>query len=153
MRSKSLNTAFFLTTGASVVVFIYLIFLGYDEIKSLKDIVKIIASIFFPIPMLFFIRFILIKNFLPKNSDEYKQKHQKSATLFFGCTIILFILFISGIEFLGNQKIEDTLVFAHLVNSTTIGAYTLNYLLYNNLKVNGILSGVLLALTLHIFFI
>ena len=153
MKAKNVNTAFFLTTGASVIVFIYLIFLGYDEIKSLKDIVKVIASIFFPIPMLFFIRFLLIENFLPKNSDEHKHKHQKSATVFFGCTIALCVMLISGLEFLSATKVEDTLVLAHLINSTTIGSYVLNYLLYNNLKVNGILSGVLLALTLHIFFI
>ena len=61
---------FFVTTGISVLVFVYLVFLGYDEIKTLKDVIKIIASILFPIPMLFFVRFILIEHFLPKNTDE-----------------------------------------------------------------------------------
>jgi hypothetical protein len=43
MKLKQVNTAFIVTTGISVVVFIYLVFLGYDEIKTLKDVVKIVA--------------------------------------------------------------------------------------------------------------
>ena len=70
MQIKKLNIAFLVTTGISVIVFIYLVFLGYDEIKTLKDVVKIIASILFPIPMLFFVRFILIEHFIPENNDE-----------------------------------------------------------------------------------
>ncbi len=153
MKLKNLNIAFFVTTGISVVVFIYLVFLGYDEIQSLKDVVKIIASILFPIPLLFFVRFIVIEHFLPENTDEYKLKNQKPATLFLVVTIISGILIMQVLEFLTHKKLEDALVFAHLINSTAISSYVLNYLLYNNLKANGILSGVLMALAIHVFFL
>ena len=93
MKSKQLNTAFLVTIGVSVLVFIYLVFLGYDEIKTLKDIIKIIASILFPLPLLFFTRFILIEHFLPKNTNEYKLKNQKPATLLLLFTVIVFICF------------------------------------------------------------
>ena len=153
MKLKNLNIAFFVTTGISVVVFIYLVFLGYDEIQSLKDVVKIIASILFPIPLLFFVRFIVIEHFLPENTDEYKLKNQKPATLLLVVTIISGILIMQVLEFLTHKKLEDALVFAHLINSTAISSYVLNYLLYNNLKANGILSGVLMALAIHVFFL
>ncbi|MFC7445675.1 hypothetical protein C7H62_0407 [Mesoflavibacter sp. HG96] len=153
MKSKQLNTAFLVTIGVSVLVFIYLVFLGYDEIKTLKDIIKIIASILFPLPLLFFTRFILIEHFLPKNTNEYKLKNQKPATLLLLFTVIVFICFMQLIEYLTGQKLEDHLIFAHLINSTTISSYVLNYLLYNNLKVNGILSGILLSLAIHVFFL
>ena len=42
MKLKQVNIAFLFTTGISVLVFIYLVFLGYDEIKTLKDVVKIV---------------------------------------------------------------------------------------------------------------
>ena len=153
MKLKNLNIAFFVTTGISVVVFIYLVFLGYDEIQSFKDIVKIVAAILFPIPMLFFVRFIVIEHFLPENTDEYKLKNQKPAILFLIVTIVIGILMMQLLELITHKKLEDTLVFAHLLNSTAISSYVLNFLLYNNLKANGILSGVLMALAIHVFFL
>ena len=153
MKLKNLNTAFFITTGISIVVFIYLVFLGYDEIKTLKDVVKIVASVLFPLPLLFFTRFILIQHFLPVNTDAYKQKNQKPAIVLLVGTITVLLLLMQVVEFLTQQKLEDNLIVAHLVNSTTISSYVLNYILYNNLKANGILSGVLLALAIHIFFL
>lgn len=153
MKFKNLNTAFFVTTGISVVVFIYLVFLGYDEIKSLKDVIKIIAAILFPIPMLFFVRFILIERFLPENTDEYKIKNQKPATVLLLATILVSVGLMQIVEILTHQKLEDNLIFAHLINSTALSSYVLNYILYNNLRANGILSGVLLALSIHVFFL
>ncbi|MFK7781024.1 hypothetical protein [Psychroserpens sp.] len=153
MKLKQVNSAFIITTGVSVVVFVYLVFLGYDEIKTLKDVVKIVASIVFPIPMLFFIRFLLIEHFLPQNTDEYKLKNQKPAILLLISTLVVSISCMQLVEYVTQQKLEDHLIFAHLINSTTISSYVLNYILYNNLKVNGILSGVLLSLAIHVFFL
>ncbi len=143
--------AFIVTIGVSVVVFTYLVFLGYDEIKTFKDVIKIIASILFPLPMLFFVRFILIEHFLPQNTDEYKLKNQKPATLLLIATVVFGVAIMQLLEYVTNQKLEDNLIFAHLINSTTISSYVLNYILYNNLRVNGILSGVLMALAIHVF--
>ncbi|GAB5565337.1 MAG: hypothetical protein Wins2KO_24000 [Winogradskyella sp.] len=153
MLKRSLNITFFITVGVSLIVFIYLIFLGYNEIKTLKDIVKIVSSILFPIPILFFTRFIVIEHFLPENTDEYKAQNQKSATKFLVVSIILTVVLIQLLEAITNKKLENALVLAHLINSTTISSYVFNFLLYNNLKANGILSGVLLALAVHIFFL
>ena len=153
MRQKNLNTAFFITTGVSIVVFIYLVFLGYDEIKTLKDVVKIVASVLFPIPVLFFVRLIAIENFLPENTDEYKAKHQKPAILFLIMAVVGTIILLQAFEFSTQRKLEDSLILAHLINSTTISSYVFNFLLYNNLKANGILSGVLMALAIHMFFL
>ena len=153
MKLKQVNTAFLVTTGISVVVFIYLIFLGYDEIKTLRDVVKIVAAIMFPIPLLFFVRFILIEHFLPTNTDEYKKRNQKPATLLLVLSIVGGILLLQAIELLTQKKLEDSLIFAHLINSTTISSYVLNFILYNNLRANGILSGVLLSLAVHVFFL
>ncbi len=153
MKLKNLNMAFIVTTGVSVVVFIYLVFLGYDEIRTLKDVIKIIASIMFPIPMLFFVRFILIEHFLPQNTDDYKLKNQKPATLLLILAVIFGVGAMQLTEYLTGQKLENHLIFAHLINSTTISSYVLNYILYNNLKANGILSGVLLSLAIHVFFL
>ena len=153
MQLKKVNTAFIVTTGVSVIVFVYLVFLGYDEIKTLKDVIKIIASILFPLPMLFFVRFVLIEHFLPQNTDEYKLKNQKPATILLIATMIIGVGIMQLIEWLTGQKLEDHLIFAHLINSTTISSYVLNFILYNNLRVNGILSGVLLSLAIHVFFL
>ncbi|WP_242130531.1 hypothetical protein [Aestuariivivens marinum] len=153
MILRKLNIAFLVTTGVSVVVFVYLVFLGYDEIKTLKDVIKIIASIVFPIPMLFFVRFILIQHFLPQNTDDYKLKNQKPATILLLLTIITGIGIMQLIEFLTHQNLENNLIFAHLINSTAVSTYVLNFILYNNLKANGILSGVLLSLAIHVFFL
>ncbi len=153
MKQKSLNIAFFITVGISVVVFIYLVFLGYDEIKTFKDVVKILGSILFPIPILFFIRFIVIEHFMPVNSDEYKAKNQKPATILLGVSVVVVLLSIQTLEFLTHKKLENVLVLAHLINSTSISSYVFNFLLYNNLKANGILSGVLMALAIHMFFL
>ena len=145
--------AFFITVGISVVVFVYLVFLGYDEIKTFKDIVKIIGSILFPIPILFFTRFIVIEHFMPVNSDEYKAKNQKPATILLAVSVVLVLLVMQVLELLTHKKLEDALILAHLINSTSISSYVFNFLLYNNLKANGILSGVLMALAIHIFFL
>ncbi|WP_298755173.1 hypothetical protein [uncultured Psychroserpens sp.] len=153
MKLKQVNTAFIVTTGVSVVVFVYLVFLGYDEIKTLKDVIKIIASILFPLPMLFFVRFLLIEHFLPQNTDEYKLKNQKPATILLVVSVIIGVVSMQLVEWATGQKLEDHLIFAHLINSTTISSYVLNYILYNNLRVNGILSGVLLSLAIHVFFL
>ena len=153
MRQKNLNTAFFITTGISACVFVYLVFLGYDEIRTLKDVIKILASILFPIPILFFVRLIAIENFMPENTDDYKRKHQKPATIYLILSTVLAILLIQIFESITHRKLEDTLILAHLINSTTISSYVFNFLLYNNLKANGILSGMLLALAIHMFFL
>lgn len=153
MKLKNLNTAFIVTTGVSVVVFIYLVFLGYDDIKTVKDVIKIIASILFPLPMLFFVRFLLIEHFLPQNTDAYKLKNQKPATMLLILAVSIGVGSMQLIEFFTGQKLEDQLIFAHLINSTTISSYVLNYILYNNLRANGILSGVLLSLAIHVFFL
>ncbi|MBC3757875.1 hypothetical protein H7U19_05625 [Hyunsoonleella sp. SJ7] len=153
MLLKRLNMAFVVTTGISVVVFIYLVFLGYDEIRTFKDVIKIIASILFPIPMLFFVRFILIEHFLPQNTDDYKLKNQKPATILLVLTILIGVAFMQLIEYATHQKLENNLIFAHLINSTAVSSYVLNFILYNNLKANGILSGVLLSLAIHVFFL
>jgi hypothetical protein len=153
MKIKNLNIAFLVTTGISVVVFIYLVFLGYDEIRTLKDVIKIIASILFPLPMLFFVRFLLIEHFMPQNTDEYKLKNQQPATVLLILAVIIGVGTMQLTEFITGQKLEDHLIFAHLINSTAISSYVLNYILYNNLRVNGILSGVLLSLAIHVFFL
>lgn len=153
MKLKQLNLAFIITIGISVLVFIYLVFLGYDDIKTLKDVIKIIASIVFPIPLLFFTRFILIQHFLPENTDDYKLKNQKPATIYLVLTMLVVLGVMQLLEGLTHQKLEDNLIFAHLINSTTLSSYVLNFILYNNLKVNGILSGVLLSLAVHVFFL
>lgn len=145
--------AFIITTGVSVVVFIYLVFLGYDQIKTLKDVIKIIASILFPVPMLFFVRFLLIEHFIPQNTDDYKLKNQKPATVLLIIAVLISVGTMQLIEYLTGQKLEDHLIFAHLINSTAISSYVLNFILYNNLKANGILSGVLLSLAIHVFFL
>ena len=145
--------AFVVTTGISVVIFIYLVFLGYDEIKTLKDVVKIVASILFPIPMLFFVRFILIEHFMPQNTEDYKLQNQKPATVLLVATILIGIAIMQILEFFTQQKLESNLIFAHLINSTAVSSYVLNFILYNNLKANGILSGVLLSLAIHVFFL
>ena len=141
------------TTGTSIIVFIYLVFLGYDEIKTLKDVVKIIAAILFPIPILFFVRFILIERFIPENTDDYKLKNQKPATVLLLVTVVIGIILIQLLEYTASQKLGDHLILAHLINSTTVSSYVLNYILYNNLKANGVLSGVLLSLAINIFFL
>ncbi|MDO1499696.1 hypothetical protein Q2T40_06070 [Winogradskyella maritima] len=151
INRKQLNTTFFITAGISVVVFIYLVFLGYDEIKTFKDVIKIIFSILFPIPMLLFVRSILIDNFIPENSDEYKKKNQKPATLLLAVSLILMLLLLQLME-LAIGELEDHLIIAHLLNSTIISSYVLNYIVYNNLKVKGALSGILMALAIHVFF-
>lgn len=153
MKLKQINTAFIVTTGISILVFIYLVFLGYDEINTFKDVIKIVASILFPIPMLFFVRFIVIENFLPQNSDEHKLKNQKPATILLIVSIVLSLAIMQLVEFISHQKLENNLIFAHLINSTAISSYVLNFILYNNLKVNGVLSGVLLSLAIHVFFL
>ncbi|MBO6881512.1 hypothetical protein [Winogradskyella sp.] len=153
MKQKNLNIAFFITVGVSIIVFIYLVFLGYEEIKTLKDVVKIVASIMFPLPLLFFVRFIVIEHFLPENTDEYKEKNQRPATMLLVVSIVGVILLMQLMEFVTQKKLEDALILAHLINSTTISSYVFNFLLYNNLKANGILSGVLMALAIHIFFL
>lgn len=153
MQLKKLNIAFLVTTGISIVVFVYLVFLGYDEIKTLKDVIKIIAAILFPIPILFFVRFILIEHFIPENTDDYKIKNQKPATILLLVSMLIGIILMQLLEYITKQKLEDHLILAHLINSTTISSYVLNYILYNNLRVNGILSGVLLSLAIHIFFL
>ncbi|MEO1031127.1 MAG: hypothetical protein AAFX55_06965 [Bacteroidota bacterium] len=153
MIQKRLNTAFFITVGVSLVVFIYLVFLGYDEIRTLRDVVKIVGSVLFPIPILFFTRFIVIEHFLPENSDAYKAKNQRPATLLLVISVIGVLLLMQLLEFLTNKRLEDALILAHLINSTSISSYVFNFLLYNNLKANGILSGVLMALAVHIFFL
>ena len=153
MKIKNLNTAFFVTVGISVVVFIYLVFLGYDEIKTLKDVIKIVASIMFPIPLIFFTRFILVEHFMPENTDEYKLKNQKPATVLLIITIVACVSLMYVIELITKQQLEDQLIFAHLVNSTAVSSYVLNYVIYNNLKVNAILSGVLIALAVNVFFL
>lgn len=153
MKLKNLNMAFIITTGVSVVVFIYLVFLGYDEIKTFKDVIKIIASILFPLPMLFFVRFLLIEHFLPQNTDEYKLKNQKPATILLMLTVMIGVGTMLLTEYVTGQKLEDHLIFAHLINSTAISSYVLNFILYNNLRANGILSGVLLSLAIHVFFL
>lgn len=153
MKQKSLNIAFFITTGVSVCVFVYLVFLGYDEIKTLKDVIKILASVLFPIPILFFVRLIAIENFMPENTDDYKRKHQKPATIYLMFSMGLAIVLIQVFEYITHRKLEDALILAHLINSTTISSYVFNFLLYNNLKANGILSGMLLALAIHMFFL
>ena len=153
MQLRKLNIAFVVTIGISVIVFVYLVFLGYDDIKTLKDVIKIIASIVFPIPLLFFVRFMLIEHFIPQNTDDYKLKHQKPATMLLLMTMLIGVLSMQFLEWMTGQKLEDHLIFAHLINSTTISSYVLNYILYNNLRVNGILSGILLSLAIHIFFL
>ncbi|WP_452225297.1 hypothetical protein [Lacinutrix chionoecetis] len=153
MKLKQVNTAFLVTTGISVLVFVYLVFLGYDDIKTVKDVIKIIASILFPIPLLFFVRFILIEHFMPTNTDAYKQKNQRPATLLLIISVVISLLMMQLIEFVTHQKLEQNLIFAHLINSTAISSYVLNFILYNNLKVNGVLSGVLLSLAIHVFFL
>jgi len=153
MRQNDLNIAFFITTGISILVFIYLVFLGYDEIQSFKDVIKIIASVVFPIPVLFFVRLIAIENFMPENTDEYKIKNQKPAILLLLVTIIAAIVIINILELVTHKKLEETLILAHLINSSVISSYVFNFLLYNNLKVNGVLSGILLALALQMFFL
>ena len=153
MLQKNLNIAFFITVGVSIVVFVYLVFLGYDEIRTFKDVVKIMGSILFPIPILFFTRFIVIQHFLPENTDEYKAKNQKPATVLLVISVIGILLLMQGLEFATGKQLEDTLILAHLINSTTISSYVFNFLLYNNLKANGILSGILMALAIHIFFL
>lgn len=153
MKLKQVNIAFLVTTGVSVLVFIYLVFLGYDEIKTFKDVIKIVASILFPIPLLFFVRFILIEHFMPTNTDAYKQKNKIPATLLLIGAFVISLLSMQLIEFLTQLQFENNLIFAHLINSTTISSYVLNFILYNNLKVNGILSGVLLSLAVHVFFL
>lgn len=135
------------------MVFIYLVFLGYDQIKTLKDVIKIIASILFPVPMLFFVRFLLIEHFIPQNTDDYKLKNQKPATVLLIIAVLISVGTMQMIEYLTGQKLEDHLIFAHLINSTAISSYVLNFILYNNLKANGILSGVLLSLAIHVFFL
>lgn len=139
-------------TGVSVLVFIYLVFLGYDDIKTLKDIIKVVAAIVFPVPLLFFVRFIIIENFLPQNTDAYKLKNQKPATALLMLTLIGSLVIMKLAEWLTGQQLEDHLIVAHLINSSTISSYVLNYMLYNNLKVNGVLSGLLLSLAIHVFF-
>ncbi|MGS2727700.1 hypothetical protein ACU8DI_13905 [Psychroserpens sp. BH13MA-6] len=153
MQLKKVNTAFLVTTGVSVVVFIYLVFLGYDDIKTLKDLVKIVASVLFPLPLLFFVRFVLIEHIMPENTDEYKLENQRPATILLVVTVIIGVSVMKILEWITGQKLEDHLIVAHLINSTTISSYVLNYLLYNNLRANGILSGMLLALAVHVFFI
>lgn len=153
MKTKQVNTAFFITTGISVLIFVYLVFLGYEDIKSLKDVIKIIASMLFPIPMLFFVRFILIEHFMPVNTEEYKLQSQKPASILLIITVIVSLGLMQLLEIMANQKLEDNLIFAHLVNSTSISAYILNFLVYNNLKANGILSGLLISLGVHVFFL
>ncbi|MFL1013147.1 hypothetical protein [Flavisericum labens] len=153
MQLKKLNMAFVVTTGISVVIFVYLVFLGYDEIKTFKDVVKIIASILFPIPMLFFVRFILIEHFIPQNTEAYKLQNQKPATILLFTTVLLGVGTMQILEFFTHQKLEDNLIFAHLINSTAVSSYVLNFILYNNLRGNGILSGILLALAIHVFFL
>ncbi|MEM6515620.1 MAG: hypothetical protein AAF688_05510 [Bacteroidota bacterium] len=153
MKLKQVNIAFLITLGVSLAVFIYLVFLGYEEIRTLKDVIKIIASILFPLPMLFFVRCLLIEHFLPENTDEYKKANQKPATVLLLVSVFIIVFIMWAIEWITGHKLEDHLIFAHLINSTAISSYVLNYMLYNNLRANGILSGVLLALALHIFFI
>lgn len=152
-RLKNVNFAFVITIGISVMVFVYLVFLGYDEIKSLKDVIKISASVLFPIPLLFFVRFLTIEHFIPQNSDAYKLENQKPATLLLLFSVATGVAAMQLIELLTGQKLESHLTFAHLINSTAISCYVLNFVLYNNLKVNGVLSGVLLSLAIHVFFL
>ncbi|WP_026753896.1 hypothetical protein [Sediminibacter sp. Hel_I_10] len=153
MKINQVNTAFITTVVVSVVVFVYLVFLGYDEIRTFKDVIKIIASILFPIPILFFVRFLLITDFVPLNTDENKLNNQKPATLLLILSMVLGLAGMQMIQWLTGQHIEDHLIVAHLINSTTISSYVLNYILYSNSKVNGILSGVLLSLAVHVFFL
>lgn len=153
MKVRVLNTAFIITILVSLVIFIYLVFLGYDDIKTPKDVLKIMASIIFPMPMLLFVRCILISHFIPENSDLKKEKNKGPATVLLIVTLGVMLLCLQLLEWFTSRPLEDQLIFAHMINSTTISTYVLNFLLYNNLKANGVLSGILLSLAIHVFFI
>ena len=90
---------------------------------------------------------------MPQNTDDYKLKNQKPATILLLLTIITGIGIMQLIEVLTHQNLENNLILAHLINSTAVSSYVLNFILYNNLKANGILSGVLLSLAIHVFFL
>lgn len=152
MKGKILNTTFIVTSSVSLTVFIYLVFLGYDEIQTAKDVVKIAFSVLFPVPLLFFIRFILIEHFIPENTDEHKLRNQRPATLLLLASIIIGLCGLQTLEWVTQKPLEDHLILAHMINSTSISSYVLNFLIYNNLRANGILSGVLLSLAIHVFF-
>ena len=152
MKGKILNTTFIVTSSVSLAVFIYLVFLGYDEIQTAKDVVKIVFSVLFPVPLLFFIRFILIIHFIPENTDEHKLRNQRPATLLLLASVIVGLCGLQALEWVTQKPLEDHLILAHMINSTSISSYVLNFLIYNNLRANGILSGVLLSLAIHVFF-
>ena len=153
MLRRSLNTAFIATVCVSLAIFMYLLFLGYDDIKTAKDVVKIVASMVFPIPLLFFVRFILIERFIPENSDLEKVENQRPATLLLLITVIIGLMGLQFLEWISQKPLEEHLIFAYMINSTAITSYVLNFIVYNNLKANGVLSGLLLSLALHVFFI
>ncbi|GLB50900.1 hypothetical protein [Neptunitalea lumnitzerae] len=153
MKLKLLNTAFIVTLSISIVIFIYLVFIGYDEIRSFKDVIKIIGAILFPIPILFFTRFFVISNFIPEHTEAYKMANKKPASIRLVTGLLITLLLLHLLEWSTGKPLESLLIVAHLINSTTISLYVFNYLLYNNLKANGVLSGILLALALHVFFL
>ena len=65
--------------------------------------------------LLFFIRFLLIEHFLPQNTDEYKLRHQKSASMLLVFSVFVGLVTMQLIEWLMYQKLEDNLIFAHLM--------------------------------------
>ncbi|WP_177229126.1 hypothetical protein [Pustulibacterium marinum] len=139
--------------GVSAVIFVYLIFLGYDEIRTFKDVIKIIAAVIFPMPILSFTRFFVISNYIPEHDDAYKDANKKPATIRLFLGFVLTVALLQLLELLLHKPLEELLIFAHLINSTTISLYVFNFILYNNLKANGALSGVLLGLAIHVFFL
>ena len=148
LRNKE-NIVFIVFMAIGTILLLYILINIISTINDYKELVKMFSTLILPLPVAIYFAFILSsKDYINRSSSK---KDILISILIFALTTSISLILIFQYDQGSNIPFSDLRILPLFVNSLLIFTYSINYLMIKNLKLSGILSGLLLGFAIYFF--
>lgn len=148
LRSKE-NSVFIVFMSLGLILLFYIVFNILSTINDYKELVKMFMTLILPLPIAIYFAFF----FSSKGNIErlISKKDIIIAIIMFVVTTLIFLFTIFQYDNISKVPFNELRILPLFVISFVTFTYSINYLMIKNIKLTGILSGLLLGSAIYFF--
>lgn len=149
MLKNKENIVFIVFLSIGLILLFYLVFDILSTINDYKVLVKMFMTLILPLPVAIYFAFIISSKGNIKRSISNKDISVAIIIFIVTTLIILFLIF----QYDKNSKVpfNQLRILPLFITSLITFTYSVNYLMIKDLKLTGILSGLLLGFAIYFF--
>ncbi|MBN1599900.1 MAG: hypothetical protein JW894_16510 [Bacteroidales bacterium] len=143
------NIVFILFLSVGLILLFYLVYNVLSTFTDYRELVRMFMVLILPLPVALFFAYVASSG--KKQEKKISRKDIIISILIFIGTTLMILLAISRFDKISNVIFRELRILPLFLNTVVTFAYSINYLLIKNLRLSGVLSGLLLGFAIYFF--